>query len=418
MIQQYHMLQNWYLTRQSLTQSGPALKKRREKLWQSLQGALSKTPALAEYSGQAIADFPVVTPMDIRHDITHWNSVGIRHNDAHNAAAQAEAGGSGEVLPGIIAGYSTGTSGIRGLFLASQKERAIYLGQSAAKFIPLNSALHGVRIMLFLRANSRLYSDSRNSGLIRFCYQPLSSSPQEKLDVVRGFDPTILIAPSHVLLELARAGYRHKALTRCFYGAEPMGEAERLWITERIGIRPDPIYQATEGFLGSSCAHGKLHLNEDSFEFEFAPVKGTPGYQIIATDLLRDTQPIVRVKLDDYIELDHKPCPCGFAGRTILPVSGRVQNLWRFHDRIVTPQQVTSALEGVLGAARKWKAVGSYHSVQLQLENSISNDLAQHVAQTLAGSLGLDCPIEIEGIGNGEESPKRHRVIWRDIHGK
>jgi putative adenylate-forming enzyme len=415
MMQKFHILQSWCATRRSLAQSQADLQRRRCRLWGALQGTLSRTPALASYSGRSLAEFPVVSSADIRADIGQWNSAGISHDAAHLAAARAETGGSGEVLPGIIAGYSTGTSGKRGIFLANERERAIYLGQSAAKLLPLKVMLGG-RIMLFLRANSRLYSDSEGSGLLRFCYGPLSLTSQEKLDAVNAFKPTVLVAPSHVLLELALAGYRQTSLMRCFYGAEPMGEEEREWIAGCIGVKPNPIYQATEGFLGYSCADGQLHLNEDSLEFELAPVPGTPGHQIIVTDLLRKTQPIVRVKLDDYIELEQKPCSCGFAGRTVRPVSGRVQNLWRFRDRVITPEQVTSTLEKSLGASRKWQAVASRDNVHLRLELSIPNELAQRAAQILARSLRLECPIEIDSISDNDILSKRHRVLWREAY--
>ncbi len=412
MMYSYALFQSWYRTRKALTMDACALKQARGKLWDNLQPSLLQTPSLSPYAYRDLNEFPIITSSQVRSDITQWNSEGIQHRDAHKAAESAENGGSGEVAPGIVAGHSTGTSGSRGLFLASREERAIYLGQNLAKLIPLKSVLGGIRVLLFLRANSRLYDEGKNSGLFKFCYQPLSLSPQEKLQAIENFNPTILIAPSHVLHELAQADYQQTSLARCFYGAEPMGEDERSWITEKIGIRPDPIYQATEGFLGCSCAHGRLHLNEDSLEFELVPVSGTSGYQIIVTDLLRKTQPIVRVKLDDYIELDHAPCPCGFAGRIIQPVSGRIQNLWNFNGRVITPRAVTDILEKLLGASKKWQAIASRNSLELFLEYSISNDLAQHAVRALTQSLGIDCSVRINTLNENQKHTKRHRVLW------
>ena len=42
------------------------------------------------------------------------------------------------------------------------------------------------------------------------------------------------------------------------WGAEPMGVLERDWIGAALGVHPDPIYQATEGFLGAACPEGVL----------------------------------------------------------------------------------------------------------------------------------------------------------------
>ena len=409
----YPLLQSWYCTQRTLKMSSEQLHQYRLKLWGRLQPAIFRTPALSSLSGCELNEFPIITPTQIRGDIANWNSLGINNTEAFNAAENAEKGDNGEIIPGVIAGYSTGTSGKKGLFIASEKERSIYLGQNIAKLLSIKSILSGTRIMLFLRANSRLYSDSQKSKLVKFNYCSLSLDAQEKLKAVEDFKPTILIAPSHVLFELARTGYKNSSLARCFYGAEPMGDDERSWIEQKIGTRPDPIYQATEGFLGFSCKYGRLHLNEDSLNIEFEPVTGTNGYQIIVTDLHRTTQPIIRVKLDDFIELDNTPCKCGFSGQTILPVSGRVQDIWRLQKNIITPRQITETIEKSIGASKKWSAIASNHSVKLLLENSVSNDLAQNTARKLSTTLKLECPVQIESIASLTPENKRQRVKWR-----
>ena len=406
-------LQSWLSTRQAMRLDRSELKARQSKLWKNMQATIQNTPALSNYLGQNFEDFPVTSPAHIRNNFTDWNSVGISNTATHAAAQNAEDGANAEVSSGIIAGYSSGTSGARGLFLASAKERAIYRGQSMAKLLPLNSIYKGVRIMLFLRANSKLYSTGKRSGPFQFMYCPLSMPLEEKQRKIEAFQPTVLIAPSHVLGELAAASVHMPFIKKCYYGSEPMGDGEREGVTAALGIRPDPIYQATEGFLGASCKHGRLHLNEDALIFEFAPVDGTDGHQPIVTDLFRRSQPIIRVKLDDYIELDSSPCPCGFAGQTIKPIAGRVQNLWRLQDKIITPEAVTNCLERSLGAQTHWIAEASPSSINLHLKNTVSNGLAQHAMQHLTENLKLDCPVHIKPfkIQNGT---KRQRVLWRD----
>jgi len=388
-----------------------SLEARKNRLWQSLQNTIRKTPALLDFAGCSLEEFPVTSPEQIRNNFKGWNSLGISDEVAHAAAQNAENGGTGEVLPGVIAGYSTGTSGARGLFLASAKERAIYRGQSIAKLLPLNNIHKGVRIMLVLRANSKLYSNGKRSGPFQFTYCPLSLSLEEKKQAIKAFKPTILIAPSHVFTELAATSLDVASLIKCYYGSEPMGGAERESITKKLGIRPDPIYQATEGFLGASCKHGRLHLNEDSFYLELEPVKGTNGYQIIASDLFRLSQPIIRVKLDDFIELDSTSCPCSFSGRVIKPIAGRVQNLWRYQNKIITPENVINCLEKILGARTRWAAKASPSRIRLYLENSVANDTAHYAAQRLAVDLNIECPVHIEQL-KMETNTKRQRVLW------
>ncbi len=406
---------SWLTTRHAMRLDRPSLEIRQNRLWQSMQGTIRKTPALSDFSGYSIENFPVTSPEKIRSHFKDWNSFGISDVAAHAAAQEAENRGTGEVLPGIIAGYSTGTSGTRGLFLASAKERAIYQGQSIAKLLPLNNIYKGVKIMLILRANSKLYGNGKRSGPFQFMYCPLSLSLEEKRQAIKSFKPTILIAPSHVLAELAATSLKIPSLVKCYYGSEPIGDLERESIAKELGTRPDPIYQATEGFLGASCKYGRLHLNEDSFYFELEAVKGTNGYQIIATDLFRRSQPIVRVKLDDFIELDSTSCPCGFAGRVIKPIAGRVQNLWRYQNKIITPENVTNCLEQILGPKTQWKAKASPSKVKLYLEKAVANDTARYAAQRLANDLNLECPVHIEPLKieiKMKTNTKRQRVLW------
>jgi hypothetical protein len=108
-----------------------------------------------------------------------------------------------------------------------------------------------------------------------------SQAHQGQIDVGLGGEsqsaPLVRIDPQGVLLDLAVANRPLPALRRLFYGAETLNATERAFVTKRLGRRPDPIYQATEGFLGAPCRLGTLHLNEDAMIIERAPLGGDPG---------------------------------------------------------------------------------------------------------------------------------------------
>lgn len=403
-----------------MKKSAHHLEKHRKNLWQELQPTLKETPAFTDLAGSTLHQFPIINPSQMRKDIEQYNSLKITHQQALRAAKNSELNIRDEIYPDVIAGFSTGTSGNRGIFITSQKERAIYLGQNIAKLLSFKSLFSGIKIMLFLRANNPLYSDSQKSKLFRYQYCSLALSANEKIKAIQQFKPNILIAPSHVLHELASYKLNNMHLTRCFFGAEPMGDIERKWIEHQIGIRPDSIYQATEGFLAFSCSFGQLHLNEDSFEIEFEPVKGTQGYRIIVTDLLRKTQPIIRVRLDDFIELDpkhcQKHCNCGFAGRTILPIAGRIQDLWHFPHQIITPRQVTNIIESTLGASSYWEIIASASTMTLFVEKNLSQERIDNTVHNLTTNLNLQCPITIKILSHDTITTKRHRVKWEDNH--
>lgn len=390
------------------------VERRQHQLWldKTAVSVVRRTPATAHLAGHRLADFPIVTPSDIRAGFRLWNTLGLTRDAAEAAALDAEHGGSGEVAPGVVAGFSTGTSGERGVFLSSAAERARYVGQILARLLPATALLGAWKIALVLRADNRLYHEVEGAGRFQFRFFGLDQAPDARAEALAGFAPDILIAPAHVLADLARraeAGGDPLPGLRClFWGAEPMGAAEREWITEALGVRPDPIYQATEGFLAAACPEGVLHFNEDAMVIELEAVEGTGACRPIVTDLYRASQPIIRVRLDDLVEPLPGRCGCGSAFRAIRPVEGRVSDLWRWPDRIVRPAQVWAAMEAALGPAAEWRATGTPGGVRLELETG-----ADHAAAVAAiGALVGDRSVVIETGPPAADGPKRRRVRW------
>ncbi len=407
-------LAHWLATRRAMALSAAGLAARRERLWGRLQPSLARVPALAPFAGRPLAAFPVVEPAEIRDDHGRWNGLGLTDAALRAAAADAERGGSGEVRPGVVAGFSTGTAGGRGVFLATRAERAAYVGRSLARLMPGWLPFREARVALVLRAGSALYRDANGAGRVRLVHlsldQPLARRVAA-LDLVR---PDTLIAPAHVLAGLARhaerTGWRLDALRRCLDGAEPMGDGEREWIGQALGVRPAPIYQATEGFLGGACRLGRLHLNDDAMTIELEPVPGTGAFRPVVTDLLRRAQPVVRVRLDDLLEPDPRPCPCGFAGRVVHPVAGRATDLWRFAGRTVTPRAVAAAVEGSLGPRAAWTARATPAEVRLDLDAGLSRPEGEAALAALRALVPV--PVRRSGEAPAPDWPKRRRVRW------
>ena len=395
------------------------LAERRANLWRKLQPVIARTPALAHYAGRDLAEFPVIDIADLRADYGAWNSLGMSDEELRGLAAAAE---QGTAVGELSAGWSTGTGGgARGLFLASPAERADYIGQSLARLLPARALLKRQRLALHLRASNALYSDV-GRGRFTFAHFPLEASIEQSVAELAQFEPTILIAPPHRLAAFAQAWAHFPSLQYLFCGSEPAGEAECHFFTKRLGVRPRQIYQATEGFLAAECANGRLHLNDHALAIELEPVPGTPGYRPIITDLRRTSQPIVRVRGDDYLELDACSCPCGFAGRVIHAPQGRVSDIWRFEGRAVTPPQVVAALEAELGGDKIWQAEAGPERVVLHLSppcpdaNStpISTPSATTAARALSQACDLPVPVEVVHDLSAWSGPKRRKVVWRD----
>ena len=160
--------------------------------------------ALSVHSFEDFRKLPLMNKEFMMEHFNALNSVGIDRDEALSLAIDGEKQRefSGK-LRGISVGLSSGTSGARGLFLVSDRERALWAGTVLAKFLP-KGKLFGHRIAFFLRADNNLY-ETIDSKLIRFRYFDLLRDMGENLSELADYRPTLLVAPPSVLLGIARA---------------------------------------------------------------------------------------------------------------------------------------------------------------------------------------------------------------------
>lgn len=388
---------------------------RQARLWRRMTSVVEATPAVGHLAGQPLSAFPIVEPRELRGGFQNWNTLGLTRDQAEAAARDAENGGDGLVAPGAAAGFSTGSSGQPGLFLNSGAERAAYLGHLLARLLPVSDLFRPLRIALCLRADNRLYQDAGKTGRIRFLFVGLGEDAAARFERLHAFRPDILIAPPHVLADLAHrteASREAWSLRRLFYGAEPMGAAERAWIGSVLKARPDPLYQATEGFIAAPCRHGTLHLNEDVLIVEREPVPGTDRFVPIITDLRRTSQPMIRVRLGDLLQPLGGACACGSPLTAIHPVEGRLEDLWHWLGITIPPRDVETAVSAALGAEVDWRATASTERVVVEAEGVHAGWVAEAVTCLLA-TYRLHLPVTalrqppIHGV-------KRRRIRWSD----
>jgi putative adenylate-forming enzyme len=391
------------------------LEARQARLWRRMTPVIEATPAVAHLAGQPLDRFPIMEPRDLRAEFADWNTLGLTREQAEAAARDAEMGGDGLVAPGVAAGFSTGSSGTPGLFLNSETERAAYLGHLLARLLPVRDLFRPLRIALCLRADNRLYQDAGKTGRIRFLFVGLGEDAAARFQRLHAFGPDILIAPPHVLADLVKrteAAREAWSLRRLFYGSEPMGDAEHAWIGSVLGARPDPLYQATEGFIAAPCRHGTLHLNEDVLIVEREPMPGSDRFVPIITDLRRTSQPMIRVRLGDLLQPLGGACACGSPLTAIHPVEGRLEDLWRWSDAVIPPRDVETAVSAALGAEVDWRATASTEGVVVEAEGLHAGRGAEAVSCLLATRrlhmLVTALPqAPIHGV-------KRRRIRWSD----
>ncbi len=264
------------------------------------------------------------------------NRHGITLEQAAEVALRAEQDRDFKpVLPGgITAGLSSGTSGARQVFLVGRADRCRWAGQMMARMLStaslrrvLNPFVAPLRIAFFLRASSNLYT-TLSSGRVKFEYFDLTRPIDELVAELNAFDPHLLVAPATVLAELARRAQVNPQ--QVISVAEVLDARDRATIEKAFGVPVAEIYQAAEGFLGCTCSHGRMHLNEEALHIEPQWLdEARERFHPIVTDFSRETQWFVRHRLDDILRLDSTPCPCGRKTMTLRGIEGRAEEvLW------------------------------------------------------------------------------------------
>jgi putative adenylate-forming enzyme len=291
---------------------------------------LSRSPWYMPFAGKPLAAYPVIGKAIALDAFDRMNTRGLHRDTLMRQAQKAEASRDFSGLASEFSvGLSSGTSGERGLFVASARERATYAGILLAKALP-RSLFHAERVALLFRANNPLYEAAGGSARLSFGFYDLSKPFGHLLTELDAYRPTILIGPPQALLWVAQsqsAGRIRIAPRKIIAGGEVLEADVAHAIGSTFDRAIDQIYQATEGFLGLTCAHNTLHLNEDYLIVEREWIDRKTGrFMPIVTDLMRETQPTVRYRLDDILIERASPCPCGSPLLAINRIEGRADD--------------------------------------------------------------------------------------------
>ncbi|WP_367874666.1 F390 synthetase-related protein [Luteolibacter sp. Populi] len=303
-----------------------------------IKSLASNSPFYRDFE-PALEKLPRMNKSDFIANFAALNPHGITLEEATALAIKAERDRDfTPTLPnGITVGLSSGTSGARGVFLVSREDRERWAGIVLARVLSAESLRQilspwraPLKIAFFLRADSNLYR-SLGSRRVQFRFfdllQPLAKLARELQD----YQPDVLVAPATVLAELARDKLVDLQPRQVVSVAEVLDEADAAAIARCFGTPPANVYQATEGFLASTCPAGNLHLNEEYLHVETEWLDdGKRRFHPVITDFSRRSQFIVRYCLDDVLSIADSPCPCGRVARTIRSVDGRADEVLRF----------------------------------------------------------------------------------------
>ena len=281
------------------------------------------------------ASLQVIDKATVMGDFAAFNTVGLDAGQGWKIVKDAPA------PKGLIVGASTGTSGNRGLFVISEVESFRWLGTLLAKAMP-DMLWRRQRVAIVLPQTTTLYDSARRSGRIDLRFFALSEGPDAWRAQIESFAPTVIVAPPKILRHFAETGFA-LAPRRVFAAAETLDPPDRPVIEAAFGPLRQ-IYMATEGLLGVSCAHGTLHLAEDSTKFEFESV-GDGLVSPLITTFRRTTQIMARYRMNDLLRLCDAPCPCGSPLQAVAEIVGRMDDVFRFDGGvIVTPDVLRNAV--------------------------------------------------------------------------
>lgn len=322
-------------------------------------------------------------------------------------------------------GLSSGTSGNRGVFLVSKAERLRWAGILLARTLPphllrhLLSPWHApLRIAFFLRANSNLYT-TLNSRRIQFTFHDLLRGVEAAVPQLNANPPDVLVAPPPVLRALAAeafAGRLRIQPSHIIAVAEVLESRDADSVHSAFGQIPHQIYQATEGFLAYTCEYGSLHLNESfvQVEREWLDAEHT-RFQPVITDFTRDTQLIVRYRLNDVLRVRAEHCSCGRAEHSIAAIEGRADEvLWlpAHNGKVVAvfPDFIRRAMLLVGEQIREFAV--QQHGMTLHIGLLLEGDSSQ--VQCCCCAVGGF----VAGTWHTSPDPAFHRLASADIRGK
>ena len=389
----YHLLS----LRLSRKFSSNRVNRRRKNRW------LKTIKASPYYNALKVKDeYPLMNKSLFMENFDRINTVGMNKEKALEIALASEASRDFSMdIGNISVGLSSGTSGNKGIFLTSPREKAIWVAAILDRVIGIS--LKKRKVAFFLRANNNLY-ESVKSNLLSFSFFDIKKDLQQQIESFISLEADILVAQPSVLLEIAKyceSKNIHGRLKKVISVAEVLEDDHREYFKKIFNCKIDQVYQCTEGFLAYTCARGKLHFNEDWLHIEKKFLDNEKNrYHPIITDYLRESQPMIRYELNDIIH-DGGLCDCGSSATVILKIEGRSDDVFEFDENgkriLIYPdfirRAVITASEEIINYVVTRKGLDLI-SVSLEVKNQQQLDViftcVKKNLMTLFSSRGID----------------------------
>ena len=302
-----------------------------------------RSPYYANLSAQGwdgqLASLPLISKQDLVAHFDQINTAGLHSAELSQFAVQQERIGRVGLYQGRYSvGLSSGTSGNKLVTVLSRTERWNYACLlSARSGIP--DEVRNPRVLFALRVNNPAFMETRALG-VTLVHVDYTHPPEKVIDLVNQRKLNILAGPPSLLrMLIPLRGQIRQPVEGVISYAEVLDDATRTELEAAFGVRVAQIYQGAEGFIGSTCRKGRLHLNEDTLLIEKIPAledgeeqgkASAPGIpcKLVVTDLYRLTQPFLRYSIEDLVDLSPEPCECGSCFQVIERIHGRTDDIF------------------------------------------------------------------------------------------
>ena len=412
-----------YLTTPKVYTSRKAIEKiQRKGMAKHVKRIRKNSPFFARHwAGLADEDwrkFPLVNKAIMMEHLQDYITADIDVESARAMAAEAEQSRDFHpTLKGYTVGFSSGTSGARGMHFISQAEQDRWAGYMLAR--GLDGSIFGKhKLGLFLRANSNTY-ESVSSSRIKFQFYDLMRPLEELVAELVADPPDVLIAPPSILRYLADQKIRLPC-RKLISVAEVLTPLDRDIIEQHFQQTVHQFYTSTEGEIAATCEHGTLHLNEEIMviQKEWIDEEQTMFHPIIS-DFKRTTQPMVRYRQNDILVVQNDPCPCGDARQAISEIIGRQDDVFEFETtsgktELVVPDMIRRATLAMHPDITAYMVEQlSPSRIKVQLEPLLS-DLDRSGFEQLWEAKDIVAPeITVEAYGFKPSATKMRRITKR-----
>lgn len=378
---------------------------------------------------QDFSQFPSINKAAFMENFNGITTADIARDELIEFAIDRERQGSLDLYQGQYSiGLSSGTSGNKTVTVLSAREMELYGALLWARNgVP--SSVKQFRILFALRVNNPSFMEIKSFG-IAMIYVDYTHPLDDLIDLINNKKLNILAGPPSLLKMIAqhKAKIGHQIETLVSY-AEVLSHESKHMLETSFQAPVVQIYQGAEGFIGTTCRDGALHLNEDLSFIELSDA-GDPDdnvKRVIVTDLYRTTLPFIRYELNDILEIDPQPCTCGSCFSVIKKIHGRMDDIFYIKDKAgnpiaLFPDYVRRSISQASEAVKEYQAIqnsdGSIEirlvtepqSVHVEIEQSIRDNL-DYWCSRIGGDMG--------SLSFSYQAPELHPVskkmirVWR-----